>query len=141
MKRIQYLSILLLCVTLACNEAEPETTPTDYSGLWSGQMSCSLGLGSESISFDIQANPSRCDACYTLGFFVEESEEAMRAKEQNGQLVLDRYIINEGGTVDVVSIEGTGRMNGEGKLEFDFKLQEMSNDNFGYTCSSTLTRQ
>ncbi len=141
MKKIKYLSLLLLFVTLACTEAETETTPADFVGSWSGEMRCPPAPISLNIRLNVQADEARCEACYTAGLSMGGPEETIKATVANGELVLDKYIIDEGGSEGAVSISGSGRLTGAGTMVFEFELEEMSGDNFSYTCTSTLTSQ
>lgn len=139
MKKIKYLSILLLFVTLAC--AETETTPTDFVGSWSGEMRCPPAPISLNIRLNVRADEARCEACYTAGFSMGGPEETVMARVVNGELIIDKYIIDEGGSEGAVSIGGSGRLTGAETMVFEFELEEMSGDNFSYTCTSTLTSQ
>ncbi len=141
MKKIKYLSVLLLFITLACSDDGTDTVPTDFVGSWSGEMSCPASPISLNINMNIQADQARCDACYTVEFFMDGPEEAMPATVTNGELVVDTYIIDEGSSEDAVSLDSKGRLTSDGKLAFDFTLREMSGDNFSFTCTSTLTSQ
>ncbi|GAB5526946.1 MAG: hypothetical protein Roseis2KO_48180 [Roseivirga sp.] len=141
MKKIKYLSLLFLLVTLACTEADTETTPTDFVGSWSGELRCPPAPISFNIRLNVRADEARCEACYTAGFSMGGPEETVMATVVNGQLVIDRYIIDEGGSEGAVSIGGSGRLTEAGTMVFEFELEETSGDNFSYTCTSTLNRQ
>ena len=140
MKKIHYLSVLLLFTTLACSEGETDPVPTEFTGIWSGEMRCPPSPLSLNIIMNIREDEATCDNCYTVGLSMDGPEDVVAARVMNGELVLDQYIIDEGGS-DAVSFDGRGRLTADGKLIFDFELEEMSGDNFSFTCTTTFTSQ
>ena len=146
MKKIHYLSIALCLVLFACNKSDGDTEPVpgDFSGTWSGSMGCSVENVSVSFAvlLNIQADNTRCADCYAIGLSTGGSpEDTVLATEVDGQLVFDRTTIDLGGMDGMVSIDGTCQMTGAGQMEFALEMNQISGGNFGYTCTSMLSKQ
>ena len=144
MKKIHYPFILLFFVLIACSESDSEPIIGDFTGTWAGDLGCLVE--SVTVSFDvvlnIQTDDARCANCYMVGFSNGgQQEDVLLATEVDGALVLDRSVVDMGGMDGTVSIEGTCHMTGDGKMEFDLEMNQTSGENFGFACTTTLSRQ
>ena len=69
------------------------------------------------------------------------ADDTVLATEIDGELVFDNSSIDLGDMDGIVRIEGTCRKAADGRLEFDLAMVQVTNGNFGYTCTSMLSRQ
>ncbi len=141
MKRVTeiLLAVFLAAFTLSCDE-EGTDAQVSLTGTWSGTVSCpEIGQsGSETVVIT-QQNTS-CRECYVLTFVGGEDEISLDATLAGTTLDIKETILNEGGTVDVVRIKGTGTFEND-ELDITLTLVEETNSNFTYTCVFALIKQ
>jgi len=138
---MKYLRLLIIgsigLLFAACDKTLPEVVLYDFTGTYVGALDCTGELEEDygeafSFTVDLLDEESRV---YLLTF---EDDLTMKARQAGNLLIIDRQIYNEGGTFDVVTMQGSISL--ESNSTFVMEFFHTVDDEGDSNCETALTK-